>query len=104
MTHDVPEQYFVLVYDVPHMNVEVHEFEQDRERAVAEYAALEERYRKDDAIEVVLVGADSIKTIQKTHSHYFATTKNELLDQFLTDIQNARKQELRVPDASSAVD
>jgi hypothetical protein len=30
------------------------------------------------------VGADSIETIHKTRSHYFAKSANDLLEQFLT--------------------
>ena len=90
MTDNAPQEYFVLVYNVPHMHVEVHSFKEDRELAVAQYAALEGQYRLDDETEVVIVGADSIETIHKTHSHYFATAAEDLLDQFLTELQTSK--------------
>lgn len=44
----------------------------DVNEAAEAYRAAEERYRgHSDEFEVVLVGADSIETIEKTHGHYF---------------------------------
>ena len=81
-----PEQYFILIYNVPNREVEIIEFGPDADAAVVAYSEQERVYRDDDAIEVVMVGADSIETIKKTHSHYFARTGEDLLDQFLTTL------------------
>jgi hypothetical protein len=79
-----PERYFLITYDLRAHEVAVENFGSDFERAAAMYSVLEERHGDDDRIEVVLVGADSIETIHKTHSHYFAKSANDLLEQFLT--------------------
>lgn len=47
-------------------------------RAAEAYAAFEERYRYEDGYEVVLIGADSTRTIQKTHAHYFGKDPNDI--------------------------
>lgn len=79
-----PERYFLITYDLRAHEVKVENFEADFDAAAAMYSMLEERFSEDDRIEVVLVGADSIETIHKTHSHYFAKSAGDLLDQFLT--------------------
>jgi hypothetical protein len=79
-----PERYFLITYDLHAHEVGVEDFGPDFEAAVAMYSLLEERYEEEDRIEVVLVGADSIDTIHKTHSHYFAKSADDLLEQFLT--------------------
>lgn len=43
----------------------------DIDTALTAYSAAETEYRNVDHIEVVLIGADSIETIMKTHSNYF---------------------------------
>lgn len=79
-----PERYFLITYDLQAREVTVDDsFGTNFEAAAAMYSLLEERYEEDDRIEVVLVGADSIETIHKTHSHYFAKSASDLLEQFL---------------------
>jgi DNA-binding protein len=78
-----PEKYFLITYDLRAHKVVVEDFGNDFDRAVGMYSMLEERHTEDERIEVVLVGADSIETIHKTHSHYFAETADDLLEQFL---------------------
>lgn len=78
-----PERYFLVIYNLKTQKADVHEFGIDFDAAAAEYSMLEERHHEDDHIEVVLVGADSIETIHKTHSHYFAQMAEELFEQFL---------------------
>jgi len=63
--------YFLLVYDLAAQAlVDQHEF-RDPTEAAAAYAELEAAHRDDHKYEIVLVGADSIHTIMKTHGHYF---------------------------------
>lgn len=78
-----PEHYFILIYDVQGRAVEIESFDGDSDGATSRYAALEELHRDHDQIEVVLVGADSIETIKRTHSHYFAERADDLFSRFL---------------------
>ncbi len=81
-----PQRYFILVYDVGHRQVEGKEFGADYDTAADAYTALEERFREQGHVEVVLVGADSLETIHKTHSHYFAEREEELFERFLDGV------------------
>ena len=55
--------------------VEVIEFENDAEKAMAEYARLErEHMDKADQVEIVLIGSDSLDTVKVTHANYFDGT------------------------------
>jgi hypothetical protein len=53
-------------------HVEVHEYGDDVEQANTAYSTLEDEHA-GGKYEVVLVGADSIDTIKRTHSPYFST-------------------------------
>jgi hypothetical protein len=78
-----PELYFILVYNVPSRELEIHKFGGDYEAASQAYNRFDIEHRDDHAVEVVLVGADAIETIHKTHSHYFAEHADDLFQQFL---------------------
>lgn len=78
-----PERYFILIYDVPSRELEVHEFEQDYSAAADAYTDFERENRDSPGAEILLVGADSIETIKTTHSHYFAERADDLFEQFL---------------------
>ena len=43
----------------------------DTARALEAYCELEEQYRDNPRVEVVLLGADSVEAIRVTHSNYF---------------------------------
>jgi hypothetical protein len=64
--------HFLLVYDrTLGRLIRLDEFE-DGAKAAAAYAELErESNDRTNNLEIVLVGADSIETIKRTHSHYF---------------------------------
>jgi hypothetical protein len=82
-----PTQYFILVYDLAMRHVEVHEYGDDVERANADYSTLEDQHA-GGKYEVVLVGADSIETIKRTHSPYFSTgTPTEVVEAFIASIR-----------------
>jgi len=57
-----PERYFILIYDVPSRELEVHEFEQDYSAAADAYTDFERENRD---------------------SHYFAERADDLFEQFL---------------------
>ena len=71
--------YFLLVYNVSTADVRVEEYGSDGATAAAEYSLREHQYREQPEIEVVLVGADSLETVKKTHSHYFSVPTESLL-------------------------
>jgi hypothetical protein len=66
--------HFLLVYDVRQQRLIRRDDFADAAEAAAAYAALEAAHRMDRDFEIVLVGADSIETIMRTHGHYFAET------------------------------
>ena len=69
----VQVHHYLIVYDVASRHAEYRTFE-DYEQAVAEYAKLEDQAgREQREREVVLLSADSIETIKRTHSSYFPT-------------------------------
>jgi hypothetical protein len=65
--------HFLLVYDHAEGRLlEQREFA-DADEAVAAYAVSEQQHRWDRDLEIVLIGADSIETIHRTHGHYFGS-------------------------------
>lgn len=65
-------QHFILVFD-RHKGrlVEQLNFGQRAKAAVEKYEELEERYRDQTYMDIVLVGSDSIETVKVTHANYF---------------------------------
>ncbi len=73
---ETPIHHFLVVYDIPAHEANVDDsFGEDYDAALLAYARAEETYRGRDDVEVVLLGADSIETIKKTHSSYFSTQR-----------------------------
>lgn len=70
--------HFLLVYSYSEQKlIENGEFT-NPDRAAEAYRDAEERYRnRSDEFEVVLVGADSIQTVMRTHGHYFAAPSDQ---------------------------
>jgi len=68
----MPLHYFLIVFDLDRQELVSHEQFDDRERAMIAYAEAEEQHRGDRNLEIVLIGADTLETIQRTHSNYFA--------------------------------
>ncbi len=67
-------RHFLVVYDVNVGDAEVKEFD-DYDTAVAAYDEIEQRMRGRRDLDIVLLGADSLETVKKTHSSYFKTTQ-----------------------------
>jgi hypothetical protein len=71
----MPIQHFLIVYDLHEQQlVDFTPFGGDVTRATEAYAEAEREYgdRSDrENFEIVLVGADSRKTLEHTHSRYF---------------------------------
>ena len=78
--------YFLLVYSFDQRRLIDQEEFTDSNAATAAYGAAEARHRgKLDRFEIVLVGADSIETVMKTHGHYFHSSDRSLFSDFLTE-------------------
>jgi hypothetical protein len=75
-------QHFLLVYDLGAQRLVSQRRFTDGDEAAVAYALLERQYKGRDDLEIVLVGADSIETIQRTHAHYFDAV--ETVSPFLT--------------------
>lgn len=78
--------HFLLVYSYGKQElIEQREFT-DSKKATDAYAETERRYRRESAnFEIVLIGADSLDTIMKTHGHYFRTSSDSLFSEFLSE-------------------
>ncbi|AVM63488.1 hypothetical protein C3V38_02790 [Dietzia sp. oral taxon 368] len=66
--------HFLLVYSFDAGRLIREEEFTDTRMAVTAYEAAEAEFRNSDEVarfEVVLVGADSIETVMRTHGHYF---------------------------------
>ncbi len=69
-------QHFLLIYDHQHQALRSQRAFGDREQEAATqaYQQAEQDCRDDPDVEIVLIGADSIETIMRTHGHYFGDT------------------------------
>ena len=63
--------HFLVVYDIDNGLAHVDPFERDYDAALVAYSKAEKTYRDDRNVEVVLLGSDSIETLERTHSSYF---------------------------------
>lgn len=71
-------QYFLLVFDrASSCLVEEISLGADAESAADTYTQTEQRYKDQHAVEVVLIGSDSIDTVRVTHANYFPPTPAE---------------------------
>jgi hypothetical protein len=68
-------RHFLVVYDIRARRAEVQEYE-DYEQALSEYSRLERKYLESEDFDIVLLGADSLETIKRTHSSYFDTEQH----------------------------
>jgi hypothetical protein len=66
--------HFLLVYDLSEERLISQMPYYDVDEALAAYSDCESRYGTDSDKEIVLVGADSIETIMRTHGQYFPRT------------------------------
>lgn len=63
--------HYLVIYDIPNGVADVHPFGTDYHAAVEAYGATEREQRENENVEVVLLGSDSIETLERTHSSYF---------------------------------
>ncbi len=63
--------HFLLVFDHATQQLVVRRDFDNAGEAADAYTELEHAHRGEPNLEIVLIGADSIETIQKTHGNYF---------------------------------
>jgi len=66
-------RHFLVVYDLAKGKAKVESFDTDYDAALAAYARAEQDLENRESFDIVLLGADSIETIKRTHSSYFHT-------------------------------
>jgi hypothetical protein len=69
-------KHFLIIYDIPSGAARVRSFGTDYDGAQAAYAEIEGEMRDRDDLDIVLVGADSLDTVKRTHSSYFRAEKS----------------------------
>jgi hypothetical protein len=74
--------HFLIIYNIPARVAEVISFGRDYRAALEAYNRAEEDHRDDRHLEVVLLGSDSIETLERTHSSYFELSEKHI-DQFV---------------------
>jgi hypothetical protein len=78
-------QHFLLIYDHSQQAlIETLHLGSRGEDAARIYGEYEQMYRDRPGIEIVLVGADSLDTIRRTHAHYFSDSATEPFHELLT--------------------
>lgn len=87
ITEDI--RHFLVVYDTKVGEAEVQEFD-DYATAIIAYDEIEKLMRGRRDLDIVLLGADSLDTIKKTHSSYFDTTHHGFERFFLDAFVSAR--------------
>lgn len=71
--------YFLIVYDTATEDiVALREFGRASDAEAAYFAA--EREYRDDQLQVVLFGADSIDSVRATHPHYFGEGEGDTIE------------------------
>jgi hypothetical protein len=66
-------KHFLILYDIPSAHAEVRPYGTDYDAALEAYEQAERDTRDRSDVEVVLLSADSLDTIKRTHSSYFQT-------------------------------
>jgi hypothetical protein len=69
-------KHFLIVYDIPSSYADVRPYDTDYDGALEAYEQAEQDARDFPNLEVVLLSADSLETIKRTHSSYFQTHKS----------------------------
>jgi hypothetical protein len=79
-----PLLHYLLIYDHSEQRLlDALELGTNVEDAARTYADYEQTYRDRQGIEIVLVGADSLDTIRRTHAHYFSESAGEPFEKLL---------------------
>lgn len=77
-----PLEHFLIIFDTNAQELrDAVQLGANADAAVNTYAEYEQKYRNEKGMEIVLIGADSIDTIRRTHSQYF-----EAVDDFFAQV------------------
>jgi hypothetical protein len=71
-------KHFLVTLDVASGEVNVQSFDTDYDAAQDAYAEAERANMDNSGLDIVLLGADSLETIQRTHSSYFNNAASQL--------------------------
>ncbi len=82
----MPLIHYLLIYNIELGHLVGCESFTDSAAAVGKYAALEREYAGQGKFEIVLVGADSIETIKRTHGQYFDDDANAIASPYLAGV------------------
>lgn len=73
-------RHFLVIFDSVADSVEVEKFGTDYDAAQDAYSKAEQAHQGDPRYDIVLLSADSLDTIKRTHSSYFGSSRrNELI-------------------------
>jgi len=78
--------HFLLVYDLVQQRLVHEEQFTDAHEAADAYGRMEWQHRGNRDVEIVLVGADSLETIKRTHGHYFDGDRTASASPFLAGV------------------
>lgn len=79
-------RHFLLVFDHNEQRlIDNREFG-DSEEALRAYSMTERSYTREQNVEVVLIGADSIDTVMRTHANYFDHNIAESVQKYLVGL------------------
>lgn len=73
---DADIRHYLIVYDIAAQEAKVRDFGTDYDAAIAAYSEIEADARDREDLDIVLLGADSLATLKRTHSSYFATERS----------------------------
>ena len=68
-----PVKHFLITYDIEAGTATVDPYGINYEAALKAYSELEEKTGKNTNLDIVLVGAEDLDIIKRTHSSYFET-------------------------------
>lgn len=66
-------RHFLVVFDISRGKARVRDFGTDYGGAIEAYAEIEGEMDGREDLDIVLLGADSLETVRRTHSSYFET-------------------------------
>ncbi|MDQ5894851.1 MAG: hypothetical protein QG596_1112 [Actinomycetota bacterium] len=70
---DTPIKHFLITYDIEAGQAKVRRFGENYSAALDAYTKAEDAHKNDTNLDIVLVGAENIDVIKRTHSSYFDT-------------------------------
>lgn len=68
-------KHFLLIFDHAQGALQSSTMFEDARKAIEAYSKAEREHAEAKDLEIVLIGADSLKTVQRTHANYFAPQK-----------------------------